>query len=482
MSQLHQPKHAKLTSTYWYRQPDFNTSNKPSFNNILSLLEPFAMNYLVRFFTSLVQKYLPDPLIFAIILTILIFVVSASITPHQPLDLIAMWGSGFWNLLGFTMQMVLVVVTGHALASTNLVKRILNSLASIPTTPVQGVMLVTLVGSISCIINWGFGLIIGAMFAREVARKIPNSDYSLLIACAYIAFLTWHGGFSGSIPLLAATPGNPLEKLTGLVPISQTLFTPMNIFITLALVIGLPFLTASMLPPINLRKQIATDLLQDSQISLQKTLTPDSTFAEKLEESKLLGLMISLAGFTYLGIYFIKNGFKIDINTVNFFFMALGILLHKTPMAYARAITQAAKSTAGIIVQFPFYAGIQALMEHSGLGGIITHWFIAIANKETFPLLAFLSSGIINFAIPSGGGHWVVQGPFIMSAAQDLGVNHGKAVMAIAYGEAWMNMAQPFWALPALAIAGLGARDIMGYCLISLLFSAVIFIIGLQFF
>lgn len=440
------------------------------------------MNYLVRFFTSLVQKYLPDPLIFAIILTILIFVVSASITPHQPLDLIAMWGSGFWNLLGFTMQMVLVVVTGHALASTNLVKRILNSLASIPTTPVHGVMLVTLVGSISCIINWGFGLIIGAMFAREVARKIPNSDYSLLIACAYIAFLTWHGGFSGSIPLLAATPGNPLEKLIGLVPISQTLFTPMNIFITLALIIGLPFLTASMLPPINLRKQIAADLLQESQISLQKTLTPDSTFAEKLEESKLLGLMISLAGFTYLGIYFIKSGFKIDINTVNFFFMALGILLHKTPMAYARAITQATKSTAGIIVQFPFYAGIQALMEHSGLGGIITHWFIAIANKETFPLLAFLSSGIINFAIPSGGGHWVVQGPFIMSAAQNLGVNHGKAVMAIAYGEAWMNMAQPFWALPALAIAGLGARDIMGYCLISLLFSAVIFIIGLQFF
>jgi short-chain fatty acids transporter len=438
------------------------------------------MNYLVRFFISLVQKYLPDPLIFAILLTIIIFAISASITPHQPLELIAMWGGGFWNLLGFTMQMVLVVVTGHALASTNLVKRMLNSMASIPQTPVQGVMLVTLVGSISCIINWGFGLIIGAMFAREVARKIPNSDYPLLIACAYIAFLTWHGGFSGSIPLLAATPGNPLEKTIGLVPISQTLFTPMNIFITLALVIGLPFLTASMLPPLAQRKQVAADLLHNVQISLQKTLTSDSTFAERLEESKILGLAIALAVFTYLGIYFYKSGFKIDINTVNFFFMALGILLHKTPMAYARAIGQATKSTAGIIVQFPFYAGIQALMEHSGLGGIVTHWFIAIANKETFPLWAFLSSGVINFAIPSGGGHWVVQGPFIMSAAQDLGVNHGKAVMAIAYGEAWMNMAQPFWALPALAIAGLGARDIMGYCIISLLFSAVIFIVGLQ--
>jgi len=150
-------------------------------------------------------------------------------------------------------------------------------------------------------------------------------------------------------------------------------------------------------------------------------------------------------------------------------------------MAYARAISAAAGGTAGILIQFPFYAGIQIMMEHSGLGGIITNWFVDVATAETFPLMAFFSSAVINFAVPSGGGHWVVQGPFVMPAAQALGADMGKAAMAIAYGESWMNMAQPFWALPALAIAGLGIRDIMGYCVTALLLSGALFVVGLHF-
>jgi len=177
-----------------------------------------------------------------------------------------------------------------------------------------------------------------------------------------------------------------------------------------------------------------------------------------------------------------KNGFNMNINTVNLIFFTAGIVLHKTPMSYMRAVTNAARGTAGILVQFPLYAAIQVMMEHSGLGGIITNWFVNIATKETFPVLAFFSSGIINFAVPSGGGHWVVQGPFVIPAAQALGADLGKAAMAIAYGEAWMNMAQPFWALPALAIAGLGVRDIMGYCVTSLIWSGIIFIVGMHFF
>lgn len=440
------------------------------------------MNYIVRIFTSLVQRYLPDPFVFAIILTIIVFALSRVLTPHSSLDLLQMWGSGFWNLLGFTMQMVLVVVTGHALASTDLVRSFMAKLSSIPKTPAQGVALVTFVGSVACIINWGFGLIIGAMLAREVARSVAKSDYPLLIASAYIAFLTWHGGFSGSIPLLAATAGNPLEKIIGLVPIKDTLFTSMNLFITLSLVIVLPILTAKMLPKESERKSIDPELLKEDLITVQRILPKNAPLADRLEESRILAAIISLAGITYLIFYFIAKGFKIDINTVNLLFTALGLLLHKTPMAYARAITMATKSTAGILIQFPFYAGIQILLEHSGLGGIITDWFIAVANKDTFPLFAFLSSAIINFAVPSGGGHWVVQGPFIMIAAQKIGADMGHSVMAIAYGEAWMNMAQPFWALPALAIAGLGARDIMGYCIVSLFFSSIIFISGLMFF
>lgn len=435
-----------------------------------------------RFFTSVVNRFLPDPLVFAVLLTVITFVLGITLTPNDSLAMVKMWGDGFWNLLGFSMQMALVLVTGHALASSGPVRKGMTALASVAKTPQQGVMLVVFMSSVACIINWGFGLVVGAMFAREVARRIPGSDYRLLIASAYMGFLTWHGGLSASVPLVAATKGNPMEKICGIIPISDTIFAGYNIFITVALVVMLPLLCRMMMPKAHEVVAIDPALLKEDGHSTQKTLGPDATWAERLEESTLLSIVVALFGALYLGMYFRTNGFNLNINTVNLLFLTVGILLHKTPMAYARAISAAARGTAGIMIQFPFYAGIQIMMEHSGLGGIITNWFVNVATKETFPIMAFFSSGLINFAVPSGGGHWVVQGPFIMPAAQALGADLGKAAMAIAYGEAWMNMAQPFWALPALAIAGLGVRDIMGYCVTSLLFSSVIFIIGLHFF
>ncbi|AIF49767.1 TIGR00366 family protein [Pelosinus sp. UFO1] len=439
------------------------------------------VNAIARFFTNIVNRFLPDPLVFAILLTILVFFLGITMTPKSPLDMVMLWGNGFWNLLGFAMQMALVLVTGHALASSSPVKKGMTKLASIAKTPAQGVMLVSFMSAVACAINWGFGLVVGAMFAREVARRIPKSDYRLLIASAYMGFLTWHGGLSASIPLVAATKGNPMEKIVGLIPISETIFTPYNIFITVALIVMLPFLTRMMMPKES--EVIAVDpaLLQD-EAAVTRELGENATWAEKIEESRLLALVVGGFGIVYLGMYFSQKGFDLNVNTVNLIFLTAGILLHKTPMAYARAITMATRGTSGILIQFPFYAGIQIMMEHSGLGGIITNWFVDVATKETFPLMAFFSSALVNFAVPSGGGHWVIQGPFVMPAAQALGSDLGKAAMAIAYGEAWMNMAQPFWALPALAIAGLGVRDIMGYCVTALLFSGIIFIVGLHFF
>lgn len=439
------------------------------------------INSISRFFTNVVHRFLPDPLVFAILLTFLTAGLAIGLTPTKPVDIINMWGDGFWNLLKFGMQMAMVLVTGHALASSEPVRRGMRAMASVATTPTQGVMLVTFVSSIACVINWGFGLVLGAMFAREVARRIPKADYSLLIACAYIGFLTWHGGFSGSVPLIAATPGNPMEKTAGIIPIAETLLTGYNIAITLTLIITLPFLTKMMVRPANEVVPVDPALLKEEP-SFQKNLGADATLAERLEESKFLAYSIAAACFAYLGIRFFNKGIKVDIDTVNLAFLALGMVLHGTPMAYARAITAAARGTAGILIQFPFYAGIQLMMEKSGLGGVITNWFVLIADKDTFPFLAFLSSGLINFAVPSGGGHWVVQGPFVIPAAQAVGADVGKAAMAIAYGEAWMNMAQPFWALPALAIAGLGVRDIMGYCVTALLFSGLVFVGGMYLF
>ncbi|MEX0446459.1 TIGR00366 family protein [Xenorhabdus sp. SGI246] len=439
------------------------------------------IGHISRVMTRVVNRYLPDPLIFAMLLTMLTFMIALLLTSSTSMDLVKMWGDGFWNLLAFGMQMAMIIVTGHALASSGSVKRILRLTASLAKTPTQGVMLVTFFGSVACVINWGFGLVVGAMFAREVARRVPGSDYPLLIACAYIGFLTWGGGFSGSMPLLAATPGNPVEHISGLIPVSQTIFTSYNIFITLGLIAVMPFVTRMMMPKKEEIMMIDPALLEEEP-DFQKKLPKDAPLSERMEESRIIAWIIGILGFTYLGIYFAKNGFNITINTVNMIFLLTGLLLHKTPMAYMRAVGAAAKSTAGILVQFPFYAGIQLMMEGSGLGGLITEFFINVANKDTFPMMTFFSSALINLAVPSGGGHWVIQGPFVMSAAEALGADLGKSVMAIAYGEQWMNMAQPFWALPALAIAGLGVRDIMGYCITALFFSALIFIIGLLLF
>ncbi|MFM0401944.1 TIGR00366 family protein [Paraburkholderia aspalathi] len=433
------------------------------------------------FFTQVVHRVLPDPLIFAILLTGVTFALALGLTAKAPADLVMLWGSGFWNLLAFSMQMAMILVTGHALASSAPVKRVLVALASSARTPGQGVMLVAFVGAVACAINWGFGLVLGAMLAREVARRVKGTDYRLLVASAYMGFLTWHGGLSGSVPLVAATKGNPMEKTVGLIPVSHTIFTGYNAFITIGLIILLPILARLMMPKPEDVVTVDPALLQDPP-SVERKLAPDATFAERMEESRVLAILVAALCAVFLVIRFINKGFALDIDTVNLVFLAAGIVLHKTPMAYARAVAAAAKGASGIMIQFPFYAGIQALMDHSGLAGVITKWFVDIANVHTFPLLAFLSSALINFAVPSGGGHWVVQGPFVMPAAQALGADLGKSAMAIAYGEAWTNMAQPFWALPALAIAGLGVRDIMGYCVTALLFSGVIFVAGMYLF
>ncbi|MED2970893.1 TIGR00366 family protein [Fictibacillus sp. B-59209] len=443
------------------------------------------MKALSNFFTALVQRFLPDPFVFALILTIILFLSGVIFTHHSPIEMVGFWGSGFWNLLAFAMQMALVLVTGHALASSPLIKKWMVKLAGIAKTPAQGVILVTVGSGLACFINWGFGLIVGALFAKEVAKRIPGSDYRFLIACAYIGFLTWHGGLSGSIPLVAATPGNPMEKTAGLIPLTDTIFTSYNLFITVALLIILPIMARLMMPTGKDVIGIDPKILAEDEASAAIAVAPTEvkrTFAVTMENSRFLSLAIAVLGYSYIIYYIATNGFKIDINTVNLLFFTTGLLLHGTPLSYMNAVSNAAKGTAGILIQFPFYAGIQGMMELSGLGGMITNAFISISNPSTFPFFAFLSSGFVNFFVPSGGGHWVVQGPFIMPAAQQLGVEPGIAAMAIAYGEAWMNMAQPFWALPALAIAGLGARDIMGYCVTTLLVSGVIFAVGLSFF
>ena len=258
------------------------------------------------------------------------------------------------------------------------------------------------------------------------------------------------------MPLLAATPGNPVEHIAGLIPVADTLFTGFNIFITVALIVVMPFITRMMTPKPSDVVSIDPKLLLE-EADFQKKLPPDAPPSEKLEESRILALIIGALGIAYLGIYFAEKVSTSPSTTVNLMFMIAGLLLHKTPMAYMRAVSAAARnSTAGILVQFPFYAGIQLMMEHSGLGGLITEFFINVANKDTFPLMTFFSSALINFAIAIRRWPLGYSGTVRHACRSKLWVPILANLSAIAYGEQWMNMAQPFWALPALAIAGLG--------------------------
>lgn len=434
-----------------------------------------------------VQRYLPDPFLFAVILTLVVFGLGVGMTSQSPLDMLVHWQGSFWNLLAFSMQMCLVLVTGHTLANAPLFKRLLKRLASIAKTPLQAIVAVTFVSIIACWINWGFGLVIGALYARELARQVEKVDYRLLIASAYSGFLVWHAGISGSVPLKVATGGEGLSvatagALTEAIPTSMTIFSTFNLIIVGAILLTMPFLNRAMHPSEEDVVSVDPKLLEEEDDIIEVSNTP----ADKIENSMIMSVLIGGLGLSYVFYYFAQNGFKLNLNIVNFMFLFTAIILHGTPRRFLNAVSHAVKGTAGIMIQFPFYAGIMGMMmgkniDGVSLAGIISTGFVSISTPTTYPLFTFLSAGIVNFFVPSGGGQWAVQAPIMMPAGATLGVPAAKTAMAIAWGDAWTNMIQPFWALPALGIAGLGARDIMGFCVVNLLYSGVIISLGLMF-
>ena len=433
---------------------------------------------MTQFFVSLVQKYLPDPFLFAVILTFIVFLGGVLFTDSGAYEMVQHWGGGFWNLLTFSMQMVLVLVTGHALANSPPVKKVLQGIASLAKTPVGAIMITCFVAAIASWINWGFGLVVGALLGREMARQVKGVDYRLLIAAAYMGFLTWHGGLAGSVPLAAATPTDWSFELTGGIDVSQTIFASFNLIIAIFLILTLPLLVRFMVPKKEDVFEIDPALLETKVETEEKPQV--TTPAEKIENTPVISLILAVGAAVFL-IYHFSTGGSLNLNIVNFLFLFTGVLFHWTPRRYITALYEAVRGSGGIILQFPFYAGIMGMMVSSGLAVMISEWFVNISTEFSFPFFAFISAGIVNFFVPSGGGQWAVQGPIMLPAAMELGVDTARASMSIAWGDAWTNMIQPFWALPALGIAGLNAKDIMGYCIVALLYSGVFISLGLLF-
>ena len=432
---------------------------------------------------NVINRWLPDPFLFAIILSIVVFIFAMLGTGQGPVTMIQAWGnaSGFWSLLAFAMQMALVLVLGSAMASAPVFKRFLARIAAVAKNKRSAIVLTTFVSVICCWLNWGFGLIAGALLAKEMAKRIRDVDYRLLIASAYSGFVIWHAGLSGSIPL-TISGGYTIGEETYQAGMNSTVFHPMNLIMCGLILFLMPFVNYAMHPDEEHTITVDPALLENDVDRVYEIKTP----ADRIEHSKILWLIIVVAGFAWIIQYVmgvVKAGVSVtnalNLNVVNFIFLFLGLLMHGNLRRYVDAIGDAAGGSAGVLLQFPFYAGIMGMMvaknaDGVSLAGIISDFFVNISTDTTFPLWTFLSAGIVNFFVPSGGGQWAVQGPIVMPAAAKMGIEPGRAGMAIAWGDQWTNMIQPFWALPALGVAGLSARDIMGFLVIVLLFTGII--------
>lgn len=424
------------------------------------------INGTISFFDKLMRRYTPDPFVLAIILSLTVFFMAFGMTDIHLDDLILSWGEGFWALTPFTMQMVMILIGGYVLAMTPPVHRLLKRLAQTAKTPQQAVVVLTITAMSGCLLNWGLGLVMGALLCREMLMAHPKVNFRLLVASAYSGFLVFHGGLSGSIPLVIATPGNFTEKyIGGLIPATETLLSPLNLAAVGGLCLLIPLTNWFMGRMTKTESTVVmAHTFEKDMAHFEEELQP-TVPVEWLEKTRYISFPMGVFGMVYLVVALFKQKAALDLNTITLLLIVLSLLLHKSMWTFLEAVNEGAKKCGPILIQFPLYASIGGMMMKSGLGDVLSQAFVRVSTPESYGLLTFYSAGFLNLFIPSGGGQWAVQGPIVLQSAKELGVDFKTAAMAVAWGDAWTNMLQPFWALPVLAISGLKIRDIMGYCL-----------------
>ncbi|AIG98549.1 MULTISPECIES: TIGR00366 family protein [Archaeoglobus] len=462
-----------------------------------------------------VEKWMPDPLIFALLLTLVTYLlVIVVMKPYTVMDagtmvkwlLVDVWYKGFWGLLSFAMQMCLILVTGYAIAYHPIVYRILKKIATLPSDTKSAAALTALIAMIAAWINWGLGLIVGAILARTIGIEFYRTGkplhYPAVVAAGYAGLgLTWHWGLSASAPLLINTPNHFLKdvfvELFGreTVPLNETIFHPYTL-INLAIIISFGVLAYYALAPnrgeLKGIDKVAPHIIElvkkEKEEELKEKSKERVTIADKLENSKVLALLISILGIITMGYWFYEKGFfgGLNLNSLNFTFIMVGLLLYMNPIAYMRAITRAAGAVAGILIQFPFYAGIMGMMRYSAVvaGGpnlatVIANSIASVATPFTWPAICLYIAGLINIFIPSGGGEWAAVGEILARTSAALGVPIGKTVIAYGVGDAWTNLFQPFWAIPLLGLTGTRARDVFGYTISVMILATIPLSLGL---
>ena len=445
------------------------------------------------------QRWVPDPFVIALGLTVVAFglglvVMDAPAEGGRAGVLVAGW----WKRavapesLAFTTQIALILVAGSALARSPLVSRALAALARWPSTTAQAAWLTATAAIVASLLNWGFGLIVGAVLARQIGARFSSQgrklDYPLVAAAGFVAMMVWHGGLSGSAPLKVAEvgPGGGL----GPIPLSETLFAHFNLALCAALLLVVPWLFARMASPAHERVWNVLPLAPADDHEADRAVDAGAGAAPPRRGLSVVAVALLLAmvvlGLAAVGQVFAAAGVLrgVTLNTVIVLLLLAGLLLFRDPVRYARAFEASAGEAGAILLQFPFYFGVLGLLEAGGLVEVLAGRTAAAAStlasaglpaQWSLDLVVWLSAALVNFFVPSGGGQWAVQGPIVVQAASELHLSVPRAVMALAYGDQWSNMLQPFWALPLLGLTGLRARDILGYSLAIMLAAAPLF-------
>ncbi|MFV8169995.1 TIGR00366 family protein [Mycolicibacterium peregrinum] len=439
-----------------------------------------------------VERLMPDPYLFAVILTLIVAgLVAFLVHGATPDGMLKAWYGGVWgsqNIFTFAFQMVLILVTGYTLAEAPILKRAIVAIAAKPNNQVQGAFLCFGVSAVLALLNWGLGLVAGALVARQVAKRFTDAHFGYLIAAAFMGFIVWTQGLSSSIALAntdSTSPINVIHKITGItVPLSLTIFQPyswLSVIVVLAL---LALAIWRMEPTQSLAPDPAVfedeDAPEDVGGPAASSAEGKKSFAEWLENLWILNVLVFAAGIAY----FVLSGFALNISSMIMLFTITSALLHRTPIRFIRAFTGAAKVSGPLLLQYPLYGGLVGLLGYQAVEGakplqtLLAEAFVNGASQYTLPFLTFIGSLIISLFVPSGGGHWAVQGPIAVDSALAIGQDSpaylGLISMAVAVGEGVANMIQPFWLLPLLAIAKLNVRQVMGFTVVAFLIGVVV--------
>ncbi|MBI3297973.1 MAG: short-chain fatty acid transporter [Elusimicrobia bacterium] len=427
--------------------------------------------------TRLSERWVPSAFVIACWLSFAVVAAALALTPVGPALIVKAWGDGLWSLSSFAMQMCLVLMTGAVIADAPSVRRALDAAAALPKTDRGAVTFSALTAMVFCWFHWGLGAVASAFLARRIALRRPTVDYRLLTATAYFGMgAVWHAGLSGSAPLLMATPKNFLaDQVGGTIPTSETVFAPLNLGLTLAVIVALTALAWFAYPE---RAEDALVLSDEARARLEEAPPPALAAGESgawlrlWEGSRAVPLAFGALGAAYLVGDIAAGTFSLTLEKLNLAFLALAVALHESPAAFGRAAEKASGLVHGIILQFPLYAGMFGIIKASGLDTILADVFIQAAGPRTFPLVVYWYSGILNYFIPSGGSKWAIEAPYLLKAAQALGVPPAKVVLAYSWGDMVTDAIQPFWCIPLLAVARLEFKEILGYMTLVFLISA----------